>query len=63
MKIKAVAGLCAKAKQIVILDQGRNQWIGDGNAVYAMPENFPELNEGNGEGGGLLHQEEIHDRL
>lgn len=45
MKIKAVAGLCARVKQIVIHDQGVRQWIGDGMAAYQLPDNFPEINE------------------
>ena len=45
MKIKAVGAICGKVKQIVINDQGSRQWIGDGMAAYALPDNFPEINE------------------
>jgi len=45
MKIKAVAALCSKVKQIVIQDQRTRQWIGDGAAAYVLPDNFPELDE------------------
>ena len=45
MKIKAVGAICGKVKQIVIHDQGSRQWIGDGMAAYALPDNFPEINE------------------
>lgn len=45
MKIKAVGAICGKVKQIVIHDQGSRQWIGDGMAAYALPDNFQEINE------------------
>lgn len=39
MKLKAVAPLCAKVKQIILFNDGNgNQWISDGAAAYKLPE-------------------------
>ena len=37
MKIKALAGLCSKVKQIVLYDDTDGQWAGDGMSAYLLP--------------------------
>ena len=46
MKIKALAALCTRAKQIVLLDDGARQWVGDGSAAYLLPPLLLRLNTG-----------------
>ena len=46
MKIKALASLCSKAKQIILYDDGGQQWAGDGMAAYLLPGAFGRLNTG-----------------
>ena len=45
MKFKAAIALCKKAKQVILLEHKTVQWIGDGNALYAMYD-MPKLDEG-----------------
>lgn len=37
MKIKALAGVVTKAKQLVLYDDADGQWAGDGMAAYLLP--------------------------
>ena len=47
MKLKAIAPLCAKVKQIVLFDDGNGaQWISDGAAAYKLPEALGMLSTG-----------------
>jgi len=45
MKLKAIGAILNKVKQLIILDDGPRQWIGDGYAFYLLPESLGELNE------------------
>ena len=45
MKIKAVGALCAKVKQIVLLDDGGELWISDGTASYRLPDSLKAIGE------------------
>ena len=47
MKLKAVAPLCAKVKQIVLFDDRNGaQWVSDGAAAYKLPEALGMLSAG-----------------
>ena len=44
MKLKAIAPLCAKVKQIYLFDDGDGgQWISDGGSAYRLPETLGML--------------------
>ena len=45
MKLKAVGATLNKVKQMILLDDGPRQWVGDGYAFYLLPENLGKLNE------------------
>ena len=45
MKLKAVGAILGKVKQLILLDDGSRQWVGDGYAFYLLPESFGKLNE------------------
>ena len=46
MKIKALASLCSRAKQIVLHERGTGLWIGDGRGLYRMPDALRMCDEG-----------------
>ena len=46
MKIKAVAALCSKVKQIVLYSEESRQWAGDGMSAYLLPEAVGMLSTG-----------------
>ena len=46
MKIKAVAALCSKVKQIVLYHEAGRQWAGDGMSAYLLPEAMGTLSTG-----------------
>lgn len=45
MKLKAVGAFLTRRKNLVILDDGGQQWIGDGSNFYLLPENLGEIDE------------------
>lgn len=45
MKLKAIGAITARVKQLIILDEGTSQWVGDGYAFYLLPESLGQLNE------------------
>lgn len=45
MKLKAIGAITNKAKQLVLLDDGERQWVGDGYAFYLLPESLGQLTE------------------
>ena len=44
MKLKAIGAILNRVKQMVLLDAGSSQWIGDGCAFYLLPESIGQLN-------------------
>ena len=46
MKIKAVAALCSKVKQIMLYHEAGRQWAGDGMSAYLLPEAMGTLSTG-----------------
>lgn len=36
MKLKAIGTITSKAKQLILLDEGDSQWVGDGYAFYLL---------------------------
>ena len=44
MKIKKIESICKSDKSIVILKNGADQWLGDGEAMYKL-DNMPPLDE------------------
>ena len=44
MKLKAIGAILNRVKQMVLLDAGSSQWIGDGYAFYLLPESIGQLN-------------------
>ena len=45
MKLKAIGAITNKVKQLVLLDDGQRQWVGDGYAFYLLPESLGQLTE------------------
>ena len=45
MKLKALGSLCSRVKQIVLYDEARELWIGDGVAAYRMPDALRDVSE------------------
>ena len=45
MKLKAIGAITARVKQLILLDEGTSQWVGDGYAFYLLPESLGQLNE------------------
>ena len=45
MKLKAIGAITNKVKQLVLLDDGERQWVGDGYAFYLLPESLGQLTE------------------
>ena len=45
MKLKAIGAITNKVKQVVLLDDGERQWVGDGYAFYLLPESLGQLTE------------------
>ena len=45
MKLKAIGAITARVKQLILLDEGTSQWVGDGCAFYLLPESLGQLNE------------------
>lgn len=45
MKLKAIGAITNKAKQLVLLDDGERQWVGDGYAFYLLTESLGQLTE------------------
>ena len=45
MKLKAIGAITNKVKQMVLLDDGERQWVGDGYAFYLLPESLGQLTE------------------
>jgi len=43
MKLKAVGAIVSRVKQLILLDDGASQWIGDGYAFYLVPESLGQL--------------------
>ena len=43
MKLKAVGAIVSRVKQLILLDDGEGQWIGDGYAFYLVPESLGQL--------------------
>lgn len=43
MKLKNVGALCKSAKSIVLYDDGARQWVGEGGAIYILPENLGRM--------------------
>ena len=45
MKLKAIGAITNKVKQLILLDDGPRQWVGDGYAFYLLPESLGQLTE------------------
>ena len=45
MKLKAIGTITNKVKQLILLDDGPRQWVGDGYAFYLLPESLGQLTE------------------
>lgn len=45
MKLKAIGAITSKVKQMILLDDGQRQWVGDGFAFYLLPESLGHLTE------------------
>ena len=45
MKLKAIGAITSKVKQMILLDDGQCQWVGDGYAFYLLPESLGHLTE------------------
>jgi hypothetical protein len=45
MKLKAIGAITNKVKQLILLDAGPRQWVGDGYAFYLLPESLGQLTE------------------
>ena len=43
MKLKAIGAITSKAKQLILLDEGDSQWVGDGCAFYLLPESLGQI--------------------
>ena len=43
MKLKNVGALCKRAKSIILFDEPGRQWVGDGSAMYILPENLGHM--------------------
>ena len=43
MKLKAIGAITSKAKQLILLDEGDSQWVGDGYAFYLLPESLGQI--------------------
>ena len=43
MKLKNVGALCKRAKSIILFDEPGRQWVGDGAAMYSLPENLGHM--------------------
>ena len=45
MKLKAIGAITNKVKQLILLDDGPRQWVGDGYAFYLLPESLGQQTE------------------
>lgn len=45
MKLKAIGAITNKVKQLILLDDGPRQWVGDEYAFYLLPESIGQLTE------------------